>query len=127
MSFAPRIEEIMRARGMSQVALAHALGITSQAVSNWLNNANGVVGKRLPKIAAALCVEITDLVAAVGSPIPPLLSGEELAKTVIHPLDNTLEDKARLWMVWQLRRSRNQIRDIPCWDTTIGRTSHALG
>jgi transcriptional regulator with XRE-family HTH domain len=85
MSFAPRIEEIMRARGMSQVALAHALGITSQAVSNWLNNANGVVGKRLPKIAAALCVEITDLVAAVGSPIPPLLSGEELAKTVIHP------------------------------------------
>lgn len=63
MAFKDNLRRLMAERGMSNVELGRRLGITGQAVSQWLA-ADGTTprGKRLEKIAAALGVPLTALV-----------------------------------------------------------------
>lgn len=78
----------MKARDVDQTALGKALGISSQAVSQWLSRApgqkTGPLNKRLTAIAKALRVTVPALMADVGEPFedtdtlnPTLLSPDE--------------------------------------------------
>lgn len=67
MTYKANIERIMKAKGISQVDLADVLGISSQAVNQWFNTPGGPKSARLPAIAKAL-----------GVPLSELMDGEDL-------------------------------------------------
>jgi transcriptional regulator with XRE-family HTH domain len=71
MAFADRLRFILSVRKMSQVALAKAVGVESQAVSQWVSRVQPVmpVGWRLVKIAQALNVSLPSLMDADQAPI----------------------------------------------------------
>lgn len=71
--FGPRLIEIMAARGVNKTMLGRAMGVSTQAAGQWtLKNGHGLVVDRLWPMAEFLQVSPSDLVAEVGSPIPPL-------------------------------------------------------
>lgn len=57
----------MRARGISSAELGRAVGITGQAVSQWLSPEGTMPrGQRLARIATALGVSVSELTAEAG-------------------------------------------------------------
>lgn len=90
MAFAERLRLIMDARGVDQTALASKLGITSQAVSQWVNGPKPTMprGKRLRDIATILQVSIPELMADDGAPfgeiseLNPVLLAPDEAKLI---------------------------------------------
>lgn len=89
MAFADRLREIMEARGIDQVALAKAVGVESQAVSQWVSRIKPTqpVGKRLPIIADALRVTVPELMAGVGEPFGDAAT---LTPTLLLPNESSL-------------------------------------
>ncbi len=71
MTFAARLREILDERGVDQTELATALGLTSQAVNQWVKtDGTRPRGKRLDAIAECLDITVDDLMMPPGSPIP---------------------------------------------------------
>jgi transcriptional regulator with XRE-family HTH domain len=83
MAFADRLRFILKARGMSQVALAKAVGVESQAVSQWVSRVQPVmpVGARLLKIAQALKVSLPSLMDADEAPIEDMDEDDPVNQT----------------------------------------------
>lgn len=54
MAFADNLRRLMDARGITAAALGPRVGVTPQAVSQWLVGKTSPVGKRLERLAAAL-------------------------------------------------------------------------
>lgn len=71
MTFASRLNAILAAHGMSQTDLAKLLGVTSQAVSQWVNGVVEPRGHRVAAIAKALGVRVIDLIGDGELPPPP--------------------------------------------------------
>jgi transcriptional regulator with XRE-family HTH domain len=64
MAFSNNLRRLMAARGMSNAELGRHLGITGQAVSQWLTpGGTSPVGHRLERIAQVLGVPTSDLLA----------------------------------------------------------------
>jgi len=105
MSFAARINEILKAKGVSQVALGAHLGITSQAVNQWVKKSEGTHprGKRLNLIAGFLGVSPADLLAPVGSPIPGV--DDHLHAEF---RENEIEQEIKLINIWRSLGHRRQ-------------------
>jgi transcriptional regulator with XRE-family HTH domain len=83
MAFADRLRFILKVRGMSQVALAKAVGVESQAVSQWVSRVQPVmpVGSRLLKIAQALKVSLPSLMDADAAPIEDMDEDDPVNQT----------------------------------------------
>lgn len=79
MTFADRLSRIMREKKVNQTELSRGLGVSSQAVNQWITGTTQPGMKRLLQIAAALEVSISDLVddTAKNAPASRPLSAEE--------------------------------------------------
>ncbi|MDR0928458.1 MAG: helix-turn-helix domain-containing protein [Oscillospiraceae bacterium] len=75
-----RIAEARKARNMTQMALADAMGVSFQAVSNWER------GQSMPDIA-----KLPELAELLGLSIDALLSGEKAAGLVEHIIGGDAE------------------------------------
>lgn len=62
-----RIAELRKARGMGQLEVAEALGVTQGAVAAWELGRNIPTADKLPALARLLGVKIEDLYAEVRS------------------------------------------------------------
>lgn len=63
MATTDRIREVMKAKGMSQGALADAVGVSRATINNYLMGATPLTLDRADQIAGILGVTLADLVA----------------------------------------------------------------
>jgi putative transcriptional regulator len=59
-----RIIEVLNERGIKQVELAEALGVTKSSVSQWCSNIVQPPLSKLNKIAEAIGCDVTDLIVS---------------------------------------------------------------
>ena len=75
-----RIREIRAAHGLTQEALAAAIGVTRSAVAQWETDRAGQVRSNLPRLAAALDVSVEYLLFGEDKRGPlQAATGDELA------------------------------------------------
>ncbi|MFG1465232.1 helix-turn-helix domain-containing protein [Xanthobacter sp. DSM 24535] len=70
MALKDRIKQARRARRWSQGKLGEAVGVSSQAVSQWESGASDVTLSRLREIAAALGMPVEWFTNTTGEPVP---------------------------------------------------------
>ena len=79
-SVGERIAACRRQRGMSQLALAEATGVSRSAVAQWETDRAGQVSANLSRIARALDVSVELLLHGEGARAPAdAIAGDELA------------------------------------------------
>jgi putative transcriptional regulator len=59
-----RIMEVLNEKGMKQIELAEALGVTKSSVSQWCSNTVQPPLSKLNKIAEAIGCDVTDLIVS---------------------------------------------------------------
>lgn len=59
-----RIIEVLNERGIKQIELAEALGVTKSSVSQWCSNTVQPPLSKLNKIAEAIGCDVTDLIVS---------------------------------------------------------------
>jgi transcriptional regulator with XRE-family HTH domain len=59
-----RIIEVLNEKGMRQIELAEALGVTKSSVSQWCSNTVQPPLSKLNKIAEAIGCDVTDLIVS---------------------------------------------------------------
>jgi putative transcriptional regulator len=59
-----RIHQVLNERGMRQIELAEALGVTKSSVSQWCSNTVQPPLSKLNKIAEAIGCDVTDLIVS---------------------------------------------------------------
>ena len=59
-----RIHDVLKEKGMKQIELAEALGVTKSSVSQWCNNLVQPPLSKLNKIAEAIGCDVTDLIVS---------------------------------------------------------------
>ncbi len=83
-----RIRAKRVALGMSQTALADAIGVTFQQVQKYEKGANRIASGRLSALASALNLSITDLLGAeeneASTPLPNLSSADHQLLAAFH-------------------------------------------
>jgi transcriptional regulator with XRE-family HTH domain len=65
-----RIEELRKARGLTQVALAEKLSLNPQTIRDYEKGRRSPTIKGLPALARALDVSIAELIEGSGEPAP---------------------------------------------------------
>jgi transcriptional regulator with XRE-family HTH domain len=66
MAFADNLKRLMARQNVSRIDIAAALGVSAQAVSQWMSGRTQPVGRRLTALAAVLRVPVTALVEEPG-------------------------------------------------------------
>lgn len=74
-----RIRASRKAVGMTQEALASAVGVTRSAVAQWETERAGQVGANLTRVAAALGVSVAALLSGEDNPLGAAENSTELA------------------------------------------------
>jgi putative transcriptional regulator len=59
-----RIHQVLNEKGMKQIELAEALGVTKSSVSQWCSNTVQPPLSKLNKIAEAIGCDVTDLIVS---------------------------------------------------------------
>ncbi len=59
-----RIHQVLNEKGMKQIQLAEALGVTKSSVSQWCSNTVQPPLSKLNKIAEAIGCDVTDLIVS---------------------------------------------------------------
>ena len=80
-----RITEGRRAKGMTQMALADALGISYQAVSSWENGRTMPDISKLPEISEILGISVDEILGKEAPAVQAALSND--TETVLTPED----------------------------------------
>ena len=65
------LRSLRRARDLTQIQVAKALGIGQGAVQKWENGVNSIPSKRLPRLAALLGVSVAELAEALPDTSEP--------------------------------------------------------
>lgn len=78
MTMGQRIAMLRKGKGMTQEALAEAMGVSAQAVSKWENDVSCPDVMALPQLAKLLGVTVDTLLTGAGEPETRVLPREEL-------------------------------------------------
>jgi transcriptional regulator with XRE-family HTH domain len=109
MSFADNLRAAMRKAKVSQSELARRLGIRSQAVNQWLQpEGTAPRGARLREVAAAVGVELSELLAEPLT--PPVALSRDQARAELLATYDTLDERDRNVL---LRIAQSMRRDVP--------------
>ena len=78
--FGHRLLELLALRNLTQIEIAHRLGVTGQCVTQWITRQSVPHGDRLSELAKVLQVQVSDLFQPPGSPLnaEPVHKMEEL-------------------------------------------------
>ena len=102
MSIGDRITTLRKERNLSQIDLAHALGVSRQAVSKWENNQSSPDTVKLIQLADLLNTEVEYL--ATGN--RPSRPSEPITVTVVEHVDRYVDRIIEKPVIHKLRRFR---------------------
>ena len=119
-----RITEGRRAKGMTQMALADALGISYQAVSSWENGRTMPDISKLPEISEILGISVDEILGKEAPAVQAALTND--TETVLTPEDIAEMESLYNLMEYHILHGQDYLDEDMKFHRTIARASGNL-